>query len=288
MYPDSTELMHFCCSEHLAKYSVETASQHLQAQTVQHGALFQTTRQRQQERQKRPEKRTGRTEGEKTTHQEEKQNREKTERKRRQEKKEEGKEGEEEAEGEGRGKRRGRKGRAKGGRREGKKEEEEEEEKKKKAKKEEKGGEGRREERRREKRREAKKRKKRENKGDRLEPLNPSVPGRRKAELLGTLDKRRCLAMAASASARIRCFKVRHNSRTFDGSVSIRKSALACSTLRASTSSRHGGSRSAILHSAHLDPLAVENRISKNNKNMAKESVQATFQGFLTRARNKT
>ena len=180
MYPDSTELMHFCCSEHLAKYSVETASQHLQAQTVQHGALFQTTRQRQQERQKRPEKRTGRTEGEKTTHQEEKQNREKTERKRRQEKKEEGKEGEEEAEGRGEGEKAGEEGEAKGGRREGKKEEEEEEEKKKKAKKEEKGGEGRREERRREKRREAKKRKKRENKGDRLEPLNPSVPGRRK------------------------------------------------------------------------------------------------------------
>ena len=72
-------------------------------------------------------------------------------------------------------------------------------------------------------------------------------PGTAKAELLGTLDNRRCLAIAASASARIRCFNSRHSSRAFDGSVSIRKSAFACSTLRASTSSRHGGSRSAIL-----------------------------------------
>ena len=167
--------MYFCCSEHLWKYSVETASQHLRALTVQHGALFQTTRQQQREK-KRRRQRTGRKEKQKTTRQKEKRDRERTGRKKEgQEKKEEGKEGEEEAGEREEEERAGEEGGATEEKREGEKEEGEEEEKKTREKKE-KGEEERREEERREK--------KKENKDNLLEQLNPSALGRRKPNFL--------------------------------------------------------------------------------------------------------
>ena len=131
MCPGSTKPTYFHGSQRLVGDWVQTAMQHLQVQTEQHGSSFQTTRQQQQEKKKRQEQERGRKREGKKTKQEERQGEEKAEREREKQgkkrKEEEKEEEEEEAEEAAEEEREEEEGEAKERKKEGKKEEGEEE-----------------------------------------------------------------------------------------------------------------------------------------------------------------